>query len=262
MPDYLDVLARNAQLRLTTSYYERPVETWSGRRRSLKQSILQFAKAAVIAEIKPQSPSSGMLLSPKERDVGELAQDFASGGAVGISVLTEPAHFKGSLENLSLVRKRVNLPILMKDIILDPVQIEAAAMTGADCVLLIQALHDRGHSAHEVETLIERAHSEDLEVLLETHTAKEFSSALDSSADLVGINNRDLATLKVDLRTTAMLLESCSAKSEVILSESGIETPEDIKFLSKFGVRAFLVGTCLMKARDPRLKLEELVNSL
>jgi indole-3-glycerol phosphate synthase len=260
MADYLDVLARDAQLRLATSYYERLAETWSGRRISLKQSILQFGKAAVIAEIKPQSPSSGMLL--KERGVGELAQDFVSGGAVGISVLTEPMHFKGSMENLSLVRKRVNLPILMKDIILDPVQIEAAARTGADCVLLIQALHDRGHSAHKVETLIERAHSEDLEVLLETHTSREFSSALDSSADLVGINNRDLATLKVDLRTTVMLLESCSAKSEVILSESGIETQEDIRFLSKFGVRAFLVGTCLMKARDPRLKLEELVNSL
>ncbi len=260
MADYLDVLARDAQTRLTTGYYERIGEAWSGQRRSLKQSILECAKAALIAEIKPQSPSSGLLL--KERDVGELAQDFALGGAIGISVLTEPAHFKGSLENLFLARKRVDLPILMKDIVLDPVQIEAAARTGADCVLLIQALHDRGHSAHEVETLIEKAHSENLEVLLETHRIEEFSSALDSSADLVGINNRDLATLKVDLRTTAVLLESRSAKSKVILSESGIETPEDIRFLSKFGAQAFLVGTCLMKARDPRLKLEELLNSL
>jgi len=260
MTDYLDVLARDAQLRLTTGYYEKPSEAWNGQRRSLKQSILEFTKVAVIAEIKPQSPSSGLLL--KERDVGELAQDFALGGAIGISVLTEPTHFKGSLENLSLVRKRVNLPILMKDIVLDPVQIKAAASLGADCILLIQALHDRGYSAHEIETLIEKAHSENLEVLLETHTVKEFSSALDSSADLVGINNRDLATLKVDLKTTATLCESCSAKVKIILSESGIENPEDIRFLSKSGVRAFLVGSCLMKAKDPRLKLEELVNSL
>ena len=260
MADYLDVLARDAQLRLTTSYYEELGEAWGGRRRSLKQSILGFTKAAVVAEIKPQSPSSGLLL--KERDVSDLAQDFALGGAIGISVLTEPAHFLGSMENLSLARKRVNLPILMKDIVLDPVQIEAAAHAGADCVLLMQALHDRGHSGYEVETLIEKAHSENLEVVLETHTVREFSSALDSSADLVGINNRDLTTLKVDLRTTAMLLESCSAKFKVVLSESGIETPEDIRFLSRFGARAFLVGTCLMKARDPRLKLEELVDSL
>jgi len=260
MADYLDVLARDAQLRLTTSYYEELGEAWGGRRRSLKQSILGFTKAAVVAEIKPQSPSSGLLL--KERDVSDLAQDFALGGAIGISVLTEPAHFLGSMENLSLARKRVNLPILMKDIVLDPVQIEAAAHAGADCVLLMQALHDRGHSGYEVETLIEKAHSENLEVVLETHTVREFSSALDSSADLVGINNRDLTTLKVDLRTTAMLLESCSAKFKVVLSESGIETPEDIRFLSKFGARAFLVGTCLMKARDPRLKLKQLVNSL
>jgi indole-3-glycerol phosphate synthase len=260
MADYLDVLARDARLRLTTCYYEGLSETWRGQRRSLKQSILKCTKVAVIAEIKPESPSSGILL--KERDVGELAQDFALGGAVGISVLTEPAHFKGSLENLSLVRKHVNLPILMKDIVLDPVQIEAAARRGADCILLIQALHDRGHSAHEVETLIERAHSENLEVLLETHTVNEFSSALDSSADLVGINNRDLASLKVDLRTTPALLARFQTKSKVIVSESGIETPEDIRFLSKFGAQAFLVGTCLMKARDRRLKVEELVNSL
>ena len=260
MADYLDVLARDAQLRLSTGYYEKLGEAWGGRRRSLKQSILEFTKAAVVAEVKPQSPSSGLLL--KERDIGELVQDFALGGAIGISVLTEPTHFKGSLENLSVARKRANLPILMKDIVLDQVQIEAAARIGADCVLLIQALHDRGHSAQEVETLIEKAHSEDMEVLLETHTVKEFSSALDSRADLVGINNRDLATLKVDLRTTARLLESCSAKSDVIVSESGIETPEDIRFLSKSGAQAFLVGTCLMRARDPRLKLEELVNSL
>lgn len=260
MVDYLDVLARDAQLRLRSGYYKGLRETWTGQRRSLKQSILECTKAAVIAEIKPQSPSSGTLL--REQDVGNLAQDFALGGAVGISVLTEPAHFKGSLENLSLVRKHVDLPILMKDIVLDRIQIEAAASIGADCILLIQTLHDRGHSEHEVETLIERAHSENLEVLLETHTINEFSSALDSSADLVGINNRDLATLKIDLRTAVALLKSNQAKRKIIVSESGIETPEDIRFLSKFGAQAFLVGTCLMKARDPRLKLMELVNSL
>jgi indole-3-glycerol phosphate synthase len=261
MTDYLDTMARDAQQRLKTGYYVKSGETSDCAKRNLKQSILKSTKAAVIAEIKPQSPSYGLLLNG--RDIGELAQDFASGGAIGISVLTEPTHFKGSLENLSLVRKHVNLPILMKDIVLDPVQIEAAARIGADCILLIQALHDRRYSSYPAETLIAKAHSENLGVLLETHTVEEFSSALKSSADLVGINNRNLATLKVDLRTTATLCENCSTShSKVILSESGIETPEDIRFLSKFGAQAFLVGTCLMKAENPRLKLEELVNSL
>ncbi len=260
MVDYLDILARDAKERVSSGYYGRVEERWKGRHRSLKQSILECQKAAVIAEIKPQAPSSGELLH--ERDVGELAEEFALGGAVALSILTEPSHFKGSLENLSLATKRVTLPILMKDIIIDPIQIEAAARIGADCILLIQALHDRGHSTHQVETLIEEAHSQSLEVLLETHTITEFSSAIRTRADLIGINNRDLTTLKVDLRTTATLLRNVTADSNVIVSESGIENSEDIRLLSKLGVRAFLVGTCLMKARTPRLKLEELVNSL
>lgn len=260
MADYLDILARDAKLRVTGGYYKKVSENWKGRRKSLKQSILECPKAAVIAEIKPQSPSSGGLLN--ERDIGDLAEQFTLGGAVGLSVLTEPTHFKGSLENLSIARKRVDIPILMKDIILDTMQIDAAARIGADCVLLIQALHDRGHSAHQVETLIERAHSQNIEALLETHTVDEFSSALKTNADLIGINNRDLGTLKVDLRTTPTLLENIADNSNVIVSESGIENSEDIRLLSKLGVRAFLVGTCLMKTSTPRLKLEELVRSL
>lgn len=260
MADYLDILARDAKVRVTSGYYEKVSESWKGQRKSLKQSILECPKAAVIAEIKPQSPSSGELLH--ERDIGELAEEFALGGAVALSVLTEPTHFKGSLENLSLARKHVDLPILMKDIILDPIQIAAAAMVGADCVLLIQALHDRRHSTHQVETLIEEAHSQGLEALLETHTPAEFSYAIKTRADLIGINNRDLTTLKVDLRTTTSLLRNTTVDSKVIVSESGIENSEDVRMLSKLGVRAFLVGTCLMKASTPRLKLEELVNSL
>jgi len=260
MADYLDILARDAKLRVTSGYYEKVSESWKGQRKKLKQSILECPKAAVIAEIKPRSPSSGELLN--KRDIGDLAEEFALGGAVALSVLTEPTHFRGSLGNLSLARKRVDLPILMKDIILDPMQIDAAARIGADCVILIQALHDRGHSTHQVETLIERAHFQNMEALLETHTVSEFSSALKTHADLIGINNRDLTTLKVDLRTTAALLENIAGNSNVIVSESGIENSEDVRLLSKLGVRAFLVGTCLMKASTPRLKLEELVSSL
>jgi indole-3-glycerol phosphate synthase len=241
-------------------YYDRLNETWDGQRKSFRQSIRKCVRAPIIAEIKPCSPSSGMLL--QERNICELAQDFVSGGAVGLSVLTEPTHFKGSLEILSRVRKTVDLPILMKDIFIDPAQMQAAARIGADCILLIQALSTRGYLRHSIQTLIEKAHSEELEVLLETHTAEEFQSALNSDADLIGINNRDLATLTVDLRTTAMLLERYPARSKIVVSESGIETAADIRFLSRSGAQAFLVGTCLMKAKDPEMKLRELVNSI
>ena len=260
MVDYLDVLARDAKARVNSGYYKRVEKRFSDPPKSLRQSILGCQNAAVIAEIKPQSPSSGELL--QERDVGELAEGFALGGAVALSIVTEPNHFRGSLENLSLARRRVTVPILMKDIIIDPIQIEIAARMGADCILLIQALHDRGHSTHRVETLIEEAHSRSLEALLETHTSTEFSSAIKSQADLIGINNRDLTTLKVDLRTTTTLLKNTRAESNVIVSESGIQRPEDIRLLSKLGVRAFLVGTCLMRADSPRIKLEQLVSSL
>ena len=129
------------------------------------------------------------------------------GGAVGISVLTEPKHFNGSLSTLMQAREAVKLPILMKDIIIVPEQIEVAAQIGANAVLLIQALFDKGYCEMNVDKTIAYAHSKGLEVLLETHNEDEFKTALETNADLIGINNRNLATLKIDLNTTKQILE-------------------------------------------------------
>ncbi len=122
-----------------------------------------------------------------------------NGGATGISVLTEPKHFGGSLGYLAKVREAVRLPILMKDIIVDPIQIEAASRIGANVVLLIEAIFERGYCELCLDEMITQAHSRRLEVLLETHSEDEYQHAIETDADLVGINNRDLRTLKVDL---------------------------------------------------------------
>jgi indole-3-glycerol phosphate synthase len=214
----------------------------------------------VIAEIKAASPSSGIL---KERlEPEELAQSLARGGAVGISVLTEPKHFRGSLKTLSQTRKSVKLPILMKDIIISPRQLEAASTVGADAVLLIQALFDRGYCEHDAREMIARAHEKNLEALLEIHSKKELRSALDSQADLIGINNRDLRTLEVDLNVTRRLLEKTDCRDKVIVSESGIESPAAVRFLSRCGAQAFLVGSAIMKASNTEQKVKELVEAL
>jgi indole-3-glycerol phosphate synthase len=195
-------------------------------------------------------------------EAAELARAMEKGGAVGISVLTEPTHFQGSLNSLAEARKAVKLPILMKDIILSTAQVEAASKVGANAVLLIQALFDRGHCECGIKEMIAKAHSENLEVLLETHNASEFRLAVDTDADLVGINNRDLGTLKVDLNVTKRILKSNNAKSKIIVSESGINTPADIRFLCACGAHAFLIGSAVMLAGNVEDKVKEFVQAL
>ena len=184
------------------------------------------------------------------------------GGAIGVSVLTEPKHFNGSQKNLIETRKAVKLPILMKDIIVSRTQLEAASRIGANAALLIQALFDRGHCECSLEEMIAKAHSENLEVLLETHSEDEFRSAVSSDADIVGINNRDLGTLKVNLSVTKRILEKNAVNGKLVVSESGIKTPEDIRFLTACGAKAFLIGSAIMLADDIEKKVEEFVTAV
>jgi indole-3-glycerol phosphate synthase len=150
----------------------------------------------------------------------------------------------------------------MKDILLTRIQIDAAAAIGADAILLIYALFERGYGECDVEDLIDYAHTNGLEVLLETHTKTEFSSAMDTKADLVGINNRDLRTFAVDLNATKNILQTMPSTRKVVVSESGIKTPTDIRFLHASGAKAFLVGSALMEAEDIERKVRELVMAL
>jgi indole-3-glycerol phosphate synthase len=259
MADFLDTLAQDARATIDSGYYEAVNATVTSSI-SLKQAILEAKNAPVITEIKAASPSAGTIR--KNVDASRLAASMEKGGAVGLSVLTEPKHFHGSLRSLVEARKAVKLPILMKDIILSPVQLEAASKAGANVALLIEALFDRGYCECSVHEMIARAHSEGLEVLLEAHIADEFRSTVKTHADLVGINNRNLATLKVDLNVTKEILERNRAEGKVVVSESGVNTAADLRFLRECGAQAFLIGSAVMLADNVEEKVREFVSAL
>jgi indole-3-glycerol phosphate synthase len=256
MGDFLDILAHDAQATIDSEYYETAKST-EYMRVSLKKAILESRINPVITEIKAASPSKGTLRQVK---AAEIAKDMEKGGAVAISVLTEPVHFNGSLETLAQARRAVRLPILMKDIILSPLQISVASKMGANAILLIKALFDRGYAQKNLNEMIAGAHALGIEVLLETHTASEFVSVLETDADLVGINNRDLRTLRVNLNTTNRILAKNKSKDKLVISESGINTPADIHFLRESGASAFLIGSAVMLAENIEEKVKELAN--
>jgi indole-3-glycerol phosphate synthase len=258
MNDFLDTLAMDATKTIDSGYYQTQVSIKQPKI-SLKQAILDCKANPVITEIKAASPSLGTIrtqVNPKE-----IAQAMEKGGAVGISVLTEPKHFHGSLSTLIQARENTKLPIIMKDIILVADQIEVAAQIGANAVLLIQALFDKGCSEMSVDKTIAFAHSKGLEVLLETHTEEEFRFAVETKADLVGINNRNLGTLKIDLNTTKEILKRNDNRGKIVISESGIKTPADLQFLRGCGAIAFLIGSAIMLTENIEEKVKEFVKA-
>jgi len=259
MADFLDVLARDAKETIHEGYYETLTHV-STPSVSLKKAILKSKKIPIITEIKAASPSLGTIR--KDFNPEEVAGIMENGGAVGISVLTEPKHFKGSLFSLTKVRKAVELPILMKDIIISPTQLETASKIGANAVLLIEALFERKYCEYDIHEMIAQAQSKNLEVLLETRNEDEFRSAINSNADLIGINNRNLGTLKVDLEVTKRILEKNGAHGKIVVSESGIKTLTDLRFLHECGAHAFLIGSAIMMAGSIEKKVKEFVMAL
>lgn len=247
MGDFLDVLARDARQTLDDGYYD-VEEIPPMSKISLKGAIEDEKENPVIAEIKTTSPSQGTIRIGF--DPTEIAKAMESSGAVGISVLTEPRNFGGDLNFIRAIKESVRIPILMKDIILDLSQVKAASTLRADAILLIKALFDRGYCSCSLNEMIHRAHNLGLEVLLETHTLDEFRSAIQSEADLVGINNRDLRNLRVNLGVTERILKENDACGRTIVSESGIKTPKDLRFLRAKGARAFLIGSAIMASED------------
>lgn len=258
MADFLDRFALDAKRRVNEGYYK--VDDAIQSTRSLREAIQECEKVPIIAEVKAASPSLGVI--KENMDVMKVALAMQSGGAIGISVLTEPDYFHGSLGFFVKVRRQVRLPLLMKDFIVSFAQVDAASKIGANVVLLIKSLFDRGYCESDLNTMVEYAHLKKLEVLLEAHTADEFSSALDTDADFVGINNRDLRTLRVDLNVTKAIMEKMHSKGKIVVSESGVETASDIHLLLKCGVRAFLVGSSIMSSSDVEEKVRELVNAI
>ena len=182
------------------------------------------------------------------------------GGAKALSILTQPYLFNGSPEYFIKIRKNVEIPLLMKDIMINKIQIDAAKKMGADYFLLIQALFDNGF-VNEIDEFIDYGHKNGLKILLESHSKTEFDNAMKTNADMIGINNRNLDTLEINLETTKQILEN-SQKSKIILSESGINSSDDVKFLRDCGADAFLIGTSIMKSSDIQNSVSKLVSAI
>jgi len=258
MSDFFDELAVDAKETINSGYYQVFAPKYAVYL-SLKKAILECKKNPVITEIKAASPTLGIIR--KSVNAGEVALAMAKGGAIRISVLTEPKHFNGSLETLMEVRRTLKLPILMKDIFLSPKQVDTAEQIGANAILLIQTLFDRGYAKTSIDSMINLAHQRGLEVLLEVHTEAEFQSAITTDADMIGINNRDLATLQTDLNVTKKILEKNTLKGLTIVSESGIKTASDMRFLSECGASAFLIGSSIMLTKNIEETVMEFVNA-
>jgi indole-3-glycerol phosphate synthase len=206
----------------------------------------------VIAECKRRSPSRGVLR--QDYDPAAIARGYADAGAAAISILTEPTFFDGSLDHLAAVRQAVPLPLLRKDFIVSEYQLLEARVAGADAVLLIvSALRPV-----ELKVLHEHAGRLGLDVLVEVHDATELSIAIDAGARIVGVNNRNLRTLQVDVRLSEDLMAAMPA-DVVAVSESGLRSAADIERLRALGYRAFLIGERLMACDNPGAELQALL---
>jgi indole-3-glycerol phosphate synthase len=224
------------------------------RPRGFARALRQKAASgpAVIAELKKASPSRG-LIRP-DFDPGVLAAGMARGGAAALSVLTEELFFQGSLHNLEVASQSCHLPCLRKDFIVDEFQLLEARAHRADAILLIVA----ALSDLELRRLASQAHALELDVLCEVHTAEELDRVLDLDCDAVGVNNRDLKTFEVRLEVSLDLAARLPS-AVVRVSESGIETAEDMNRLRAAGFHAFLIGESLMRQPDPGTALESML---
>jgi indole-3-glycerol phosphate synthase len=207
----------------------------------------------IIAEFKRTSPSVGIIrgdLSP-----ADVARHYERGGACAISVLTDEEYFGGSIDDLSAVRSSTHLPVLRKDFIVDPIQIYEAAIAGADAILLIVGALDDA-SLGELRKVAEDELG--LDALIEVHTSDELRRALNVGAKIIGVNNRDLQTFQVSLSTSERLIAE-APRDRLMLSESGLRDPEQLRHLHALGFRGFLIGEALMRAKDPETALRNLL---
>jgi indole-3-glycerol phosphate synthase len=209
------------------------------------QKALRGDGINIIAEIKRASPSKGVINS--DVDPAQLAAEYQVGGAAAISVLTEEEYFKGSLDDLRVVRSSVTLPILRKDFIVDEIQIIEAAAAAADAILLIVAVLNSTKLADLYRITAELG----MDALVEVHSAAEMQIAAELGAAVVGINNRDLKSLEVTLDTSRALINN-RPKGALMVAESGVSSAGDLRELRQLGFDGFLIGEALMRNSDPR----------
>ena len=219
-------------------------------RRSLEDALRQNGPS-IIAEIKKASPSGGVLRDAF-RPV-EIARQYEAGGAVAVSVLTEPHHFQGSLDDLSIVRQSVSVPLLRKDFIIDIYQLIEARAYGADAVLLIAAVLHKTH----LRDLLQTAHALDLDALVEVYEPKELDRVDFDETRIVGVNNRDLRTFEVDIEHSIRVFADVP-ENVVRVSESGFMSGVELQSLHERGIDAFLIGEAFMRSEHPGDALERL----
>ena len=261
MPDLLQTIVAATQRIVATRAAQESVGALEARAQQHTPSASRFKAALadctrvnVIAECKRRSPSRGVLRA--DYDPVALAIGYERAGAAALSVLTEPTFFDGSLAHLAAIRRTVELPLLRKDFIVDSYQLLEARANGADAVLLIVA----ALSDAELARLQREAHSLGLAALVEVHDADEVDRALDAGAEIVGVNNRNLRTLEVDV--VASELAAARIPPHVIaVSESGLKSREDLDRMRALGYRAFLIGERFMTAPDPGAALSQLVSA-
>ena len=210
---------------------------------------------SLIAEFKRRSPSAGAL-APESIDIAAQVAAYERGGAAALSVLTDELHFGGSLADLRAARAACGMPIIRKDFIVDPYQLYEAAVNGADAVLLIVATL----SDEDLRSLYREARSIDLDCLVEVHDAEELDRALEAGSEVIGINNRNLDDMSVDIGTTFELMPDIPA-GKTVVAESGISGRGELEELDRVGVDAVLIGGALMAAADPEAKVRELTGS-
>lgn len=229
-------------------------ETRNNRSRHVLRDALQANGINVIAEFKRRSPSKGIIRA--DADLLQIVTGYEAGGAAAISVLTEEDYFSGSLEDLRAVKEAVKLPVLRKDFVFDEYQVYESAAAGADAILLIVAALD------DDLLLSLRRLAEDelgLDALVEVHTRDEMRRAVGCGAKLIGVNNRDLRTFEVSLETSLSLAREAPSDA-LLVSESGLRTPDDLHRLHAAGYRGFLIGETLMRARDPQQALRNVLD--
>ena len=258
-PDLLATIVAAARHSVDERARRCPESELAGQASAIRPRGAQFLAAItsdagpnVIAECKRRSPSKGVLRADYHPD--RLASSYEANGAAAISVLTEPTFFDGSLDHLRLVRRAVDLPLLRKDFIVTSYQLVEAVVAGADAILLIvAALED-----DELRRLHQEATALGLAVLVEVHSQQELERAEAAGVAIVGVNNRDLRTLTVDLSASRTLIRQM-ASGVVGVAESGLRTSADLVDLGQAGYRAFLIGETLMSAPDPGETLGRLI---
>ncbi len=251
--DALERLVANAEILLKEGYYDVRGET--DRSPSFLDALDASTRTSdVVAELKFASPSTR---SPKDgTHFDAILEGIVAAKPLGLSVVAEPRIFGGSIGFVSRAA-RTGLPVLMKDIVVDSRQIDAAAVCGASALLLIETLARRGHFHRRMQMLIDEAHDRRLGVVLEVHTLEEWDAAVETPADILGINNRNLATMAVDLGTTPRILAE-RVKDRPVIAMSGIETRGQVDAMLRAGADAVLVGTSIMHHDEPARKLREL----